>query len=71
MKVELLGRRRSQRSSVGVVLGVKSPAGLASGEAVEPKIEAETKISTYKSAKLGLKPAAHPAALLVASSWWT
>ena len=53
---EVLGRRGSQRSSVGV----KSPRSSASGEAVEPKIVAEAKIGTYKSAELGLKPAARP-----------
>ena len=57
---ELLGRRGSQRSSVGVVLGVRSPTSSASGEAVEPKIVAEAKIGTYKRAELGLKPAAWP-----------
>lgn len=53
---ELLGRRGSQRSSEGV----RSPRSSASGEAVEPKIVAEAKIGTYKSAELGLKPAARP-----------
>lgn len=57
---ELLGRQGSQRSSVGVVLGVRSPTSSASGEAVEPKIVAEAKIGTYKRAELGLKPAARP-----------
>lgn len=49
MKKELLGRRGSQRSSVGVVLGVRCLTSSASGEAVEPKIVAEAKIGTYKS----------------------
>ena len=40
--------------------GVKSPRSSASGEAVEPKIVAEAKIGTYKSAEQGLKPAARP-----------
>lgn len=57
---ELLGRRGSQRSSVGVVLWVRSPTSSASGEAVEPKIVAKAKIGTYKSAELGLKPVAWP-----------
>lgn len=53
---ELLGRRGSQRSSVVV----RSPTSSAGGQAVEPKIVAEAKIGTYKSAELGLKPAARP-----------
>lgn len=56
----LLRRRGSQRSSMGVVLWVRSPTSSASGEAVGPKIVAEAKIGTYKSVELGLKPAAWP-----------
>lgn len=59
---ELLGRRGSQRSTVGVVLWVRSPTSSASGEAVEPEIVAEAKIGTYKSAELDLRPAACPPA---------
>jgi hypothetical protein len=47
-----------QKEQHGGGAGVRSPTSSASGEAVEPKIETETKIGTYKSAELGLKPAA-------------
>jgi len=40
--------------------GGEEPNCSASGEAVEPKIVAEAKIGTYKSAELGLKPTASP-----------
>lgn len=43
---------------MGVALGVHSPTSLASGEAVTPKIVAEAKIGTSKSAELGWRPAA-------------
>lgn len=41
-----------------MALGVHSPTSLASGEAVTPKIVAEAKIGTSKSAELGWRPAA-------------
>lgn len=75
--IRLLNRRVGEEGEAGVArqegkpeeqrgggAGVRSPARSASGEAVEPEIEAEAKIGTYKSVELGSKPAGRPGAQL-------
>lgn len=51
---------RKQEGKPEEQCGGEEPNCSASGEAVEPKIVAEAKIGTYKSAELGLKPTASP-----------